>query len=59
MNLTVDDVNDNSVTLTWDAPEHVGPSGLDGYVVEYCKDGSRLGLYSLVSMKNCMPLYEK
>nr|XP_056700581.1 myosin-binding protein H [Euleptes europaea] len=40
VNLTVDDVNDNSVTLTWDAPELVGPKGLDGYVVEYCKDGT-------------------
>lgn len=49
VNLIVDDVNDNSVTLTWDAPEQVGPKGLDGYLVEYCKDGSRL--YSLVSME--------
>ncbi|KAF7238974.1 Myosin-binding protein H, partial [Varanus komodoensis] len=40
LNLTLDDVNDNSVTLTWDAPENVGPSGPDGYVVEHCKDGS-------------------
>ncbi|XP_061487799.1 myosin-binding protein H, partial [Rhineura floridana] len=40
MNLTVDDVNDNSVTLTWDAPEIVGSSGVDGYMVEYCKDGT-------------------
>ncbi|XP_015271909.1 PREDICTED: myosin-binding protein H [Gekko japonicus] len=40
VNLTVDDVNDNSVTLTWDAPEHVGSKGLDGYLVEYCKDGT-------------------
>nr|XP_060628458.1 myosin-binding protein H [Anolis sagrei ordinatus] len=40
VNLKVDDVNDNSVTLTWDAPENVGPTGLDGYVVEYCKDGT-------------------
>ncbi|XP_072853203.2 myosin-binding protein H [Pogona vitticeps] len=40
VNLTLDDVNDDSVTLTWDAPENVGPSGLDGYTVEYCKDGS-------------------
>ncbi|XP_062975822.1 myosin-binding protein H [Elgaria multicarinata webbii] len=40
LNLTLDDVNDNSVTLTWDAPENVGPSGLDGYVVEHCKDGT-------------------
>ncbi|KAL8221059.1 UNVERIFIED_CONTAM: hypothetical protein K2H54_058057 [Gekko kuhli] len=34
VNLTVDDVNDNSVTLTWDAPEQVGPKGLDGYLSE-------------------------
>ncbi|XP_063156136.1 myosin-binding protein H [Candoia aspera] len=40
LNLAVEDVNDSSVTLTWDAPENVGPSGLDGYVVEYCKDGT-------------------
>ncbi|XP_060087085.1 myosin-binding protein H [Heteronotia binoei] len=40
VNLTVDDVNDNSVTLTWDAPEQVGPKGLDGYLVEYRKDGT-------------------
>ncbi|XP_025022695.1 myosin-binding protein H [Python bivittatus] len=40
LNLAVEDVNDSSVTLTWDAPENVGPSGLDGYVVEYCKDGA-------------------
>ncbi|XP_028590529.2 myosin-binding protein H [Podarcis muralis] len=40
LNLTVDDVNDNSVTLTWDAPEVVGHSGLDGYVVEHCKYGT-------------------
>ncbi|XP_044303421.1 myosin-binding protein H [Varanus komodoensis] len=40
LNLTLDDVNDNSVTLTWDAPENVGPSGPDGYVVEHCKDGT-------------------
>ncbi|XP_077191222.1 myosin-binding protein H isoform X2 [Paroedura picta] len=40
VNLIVDDVNDSSVTLTWDAPEQVGPKGLDGYLVEYCKDGT-------------------
>ncbi|XP_015678994.1 myosin-binding protein H [Protobothrops mucrosquamatus] len=40
LNLAVEDVNDSSVTLTWDGPENVGPSGLDGYVVEYCKDGT-------------------
>uniref|UniRef100_A0A8C2IS84 Myosin-binding protein H n=1 Tax=Cyprinus carpio TaxID=7962 RepID=A0A8C2IS84_CYPCA len=38
-NLSVDDVNDTSVTLKWRSPENTG-SGLDGYTVEYCKEGS-------------------
>ncbi|TRY82175.1 hypothetical protein DNTS_000371 [Danionella cerebrum] len=37
--LSVDDVNDTSVTLKWRSPENIG-SGLDGYTVEYCKEGS-------------------
>ncbi|XP_077060861.1 myosin binding protein Ha isoform X4 [Siphateles boraxobius] len=37
--LSVDDVNDTSVTLKWRSPENIG-SGLDGYIVEYCKEGS-------------------
>ncbi|XP_043080658.1 myosin binding protein Ha isoform X2 [Puntigrus tetrazona] len=38
-NLSVDDVNDTSVTLKWRSPENIG-SGLDGYTVEHCKEGS-------------------
>ncbi|XP_050952989.1 LOW QUALITY PROTEIN: myosin binding protein Ha [Labeo rohita] len=38
-NLSVEDVNDTSVTLKWRSPENIG-SGLDGYTVEYCKEGS-------------------
>ncbi|NXG72006.1 MYBPH protein, partial [Baryphthengus martii] len=38
--LTVEEVTENSITLTWKAPEQTGRSGLDGYVVEICKDGS-------------------
>uniref|UniRef100_A0A671NPC0 Myosin binding protein Ha n=1 Tax=Sinocyclocheilus anshuiensis TaxID=1608454 RepID=A0A671NPC0_9TELE len=38
-NLSVDDVNDTSVTLKWRSPENIG-SGLDGYTVEYCKEES-------------------
>lgn len=52
LSLTVEEVSENSVTLTWKAPEQTGRSGLDGYVVEICKDGSRLGLSCLVSMEN-------
>ncbi|XP_009876151.1 PREDICTED: myosin-binding protein H, partial [Apaloderma vittatum] len=40
LSLAVEEVSENSVTLTWKAPEETGRSGLDGYVVEICKDGS-------------------
>ncbi|XP_019738882.1 myosin-binding protein C, fast-type-like [Hippocampus comes] len=39
MRLTVNDVTDSTCTLKWLAPERVGAGGLDGYVIEYCKDG--------------------
>uniref|UniRef100_A0A3P8WXB7 Myosin-binding protein C, fast-type n=1 Tax=Cynoglossus semilaevis TaxID=244447 RepID=A0A3P8WXB7_CYNSE len=37
--LTVHDVTDTTCSLKWLAPEKVGAGGLDGYVIEYCKDG--------------------
>ncbi|KAF3853504.1 hypothetical protein F7725_014192 [Dissostichus mawsoni] len=37
--LTVHDVTDSTCTLKWLAPEKIGAGGLDGYVIEYCKDG--------------------
>ncbi|KAM7411848.1 hypothetical protein PAMA_021701 [Pampus argenteus] len=40
LNVTVDDVNESSLTIKWQTPETIGDSGLDGYTVEYCKDGS-------------------
>ncbi|KAA0706811.1 Myosin-binding protein C, cardiac-type [Triplophysa tibetana] len=40
LNLTVVDVNDTSVSLKWRMPETIGKGGLDGYTVEYCKEGS-------------------
>ncbi|NXP54856.1 MYBPH protein, partial [Heliornis fulica] len=39
LSLAVEEVSENSVTLTWKAPERPGRSGLDGYLVEICKDG--------------------
>uniref|UniRef100_A0A8C5Q856 Myosin binding protein C3 n=1 Tax=Leptobrachium leishanense TaxID=445787 RepID=A0A8C5Q856_9ANUR len=39
-NLIVDDVSDTSVTLKWRPPERIGAGGLDGYSLEYCKEGS-------------------
>lgn len=51
----MEEVSENSFTLTWKAPEQMGQAGLDGYVVEICKDGSRFGLSCLVSMERlCM-----
>ncbi|NXS57005.1 MYBPH protein, partial [Brachypteracias leptosomus] len=38
--LTVEELSENSITVTWKAPEQTGRAGLDGYVVEICKDGS-------------------
>uniref|UniRef100_A0A6I8QQX2 Myosin binding protein C1 n=1 Tax=Xenopus tropicalis TaxID=8364 RepID=A0A6I8QQX2_XENTR len=37
--LTVDGVTDNSVTMKWRPPDHIGAAGLDGYVIEYCFEG--------------------
>ncbi|XP_058478019.1 myosin binding protein Cb isoform X1 [Solea solea] len=39
MRLTVHDVTDTTCSLKWLAPEKVGAGGLDGYIIEYCKDG--------------------
>ncbi|XP_063294295.1 myosin-binding protein C, cardiac-type [Pelobates fuscus] len=39
-NLTVEDVSDTSVSLKWRPPERIGAGGLDGYNLEYCKEGS-------------------
>nr|XP_061802895.1 myosin-binding protein H-like [Nerophis lumbriciformis] len=40
LEVSVEDVNDTSLTVKWKTPETIGESGLDGYTVEYCKDGS-------------------
>ncbi|KAM4746782.1 myosin-binding protein C, slow-type isoform 31-T31 [Rhinophrynus dorsalis] len=37
--LTVDGVTDNTVTMKWRPPDHIGAAGLDGYVIEYCFEG--------------------
>ncbi|XP_069829465.1 myosin-binding protein C, slow-type isoform X13 [Dendropsophus ebraccatus] len=38
--LTVDAVTDNTVTMKWRPPDHIGAAGLDGYVIEYCYEGA-------------------
>ncbi|KAM5170462.1 myosin-binding protein C, slow-type isoform 5-T5 [Mantella aurantiaca] len=37
--LSVDGVTDNTVTMKWRPPDHIGAAGLDGYVIEYCFEG--------------------
>uniref|UniRef100_A0A4W6EY16 Myosin-binding protein C, cardiac-type n=1 Tax=Lates calcarifer TaxID=8187 RepID=A0A4W6EY16_LATCA len=38
--LCVDDISDTSISLKWRAPERIGSAELEGYVVEYCKEGT-------------------
>ncbi|XP_070836853.1 myosin binding protein Ca [Chaetodon trifascialis] len=38
--LTVDDVTDTTCALKWRPPEKIGAGGIDGYIIEYCKEGS-------------------
>ncbi|XP_028262857.1 myosin binding protein Hb isoform X3 [Parambassis ranga] len=40
VDLFVEDKNDTSVTIIWSQPEVIGDSGLDGYTIEVCKDGT-------------------
>lgn len=39
--LVVEDVTDTTVTVKWRPPETIGAAGLDGYMVEYCIEGSK------------------
>uniref|UniRef100_A0A665WYC7 Myosin-binding protein C, cardiac-type n=1 Tax=Echeneis naucrates TaxID=173247 RepID=A0A665WYC7_ECHNA len=38
--LCVEDISDTSISLKWRPPERVGSAELEGYVVEYCKEGT-------------------
>ncbi|KAK9525778.1 hypothetical protein VZT92_016459 [Zoarces viviparus] len=38
--LTVDDITDTTVTVKWRPPETIGAAGLDGYLIEYCIEGT-------------------
>lgn len=51
--LTVHDVTDSTCSLRWLAPEKIGAGGLDGYVIEYCKEGGMIDLHfvMLVALK--------
>ncbi|XP_056268541.1 myosin-binding protein C, cardiac-type [Pseudoliparis swirei] len=38
--LCLDDVSDTSISLKWRPPERIGSAELEGYGVEYCKEGT-------------------
>ncbi|MCI4393061.1 hypothetical protein PGIGA_G00153070 [Pangasianodon gigas] len=38
--LCVDDISDTTISLKWRTPERVGSAPIDGYGVEYCKEGT-------------------
>uniref|UniRef100_A0A8C9ZK83 Myosin binding protein Ca n=1 Tax=Sander lucioperca TaxID=283035 RepID=A0A8C9ZK83_SANLU len=38
--LMVDDVTDTTCALKWRPPERIGAGGIDGYIIEYCIEGS-------------------
>uniref|UniRef100_A0A8C1SUE4 Myosin binding protein C, cardiac n=1 Tax=Cyprinus carpio TaxID=7962 RepID=A0A8C1SUE4_CYPCA len=38
--LCVDDISDTTISLKWRPPERIGSAELEGYGVEYCKEGS-------------------
>ncbi|XP_056294343.1 myosin binding protein Hb isoform X7 [Pseudoliparis swirei] len=40
LDVFIEDKNDTSVTIIWSQPAVVGASGLDGYTIEVCKDGT-------------------
>ncbi|XP_058237283.1 myosin-binding protein C, cardiac-type [Hemibagrus wyckioides] len=38
--LCVDDISDTTISLKWRTPERVGSAPIEGYGVEYCKEGT-------------------
>ncbi|XP_004028234.4 myosin-binding protein H isoform X1 [Gorilla gorilla gorilla] len=38
--LTLEDVSSSSVTVSWEPPERLGRLGLQGYVLELCREGA-------------------
>uniref|UniRef100_A0AAX7TGI3 Myosin binding protein C, fast type a n=1 Tax=Astatotilapia calliptera TaxID=8154 RepID=A0AAX7TGI3_ASTCA len=53
--LTVDDVTDSTCALKWRPPEKIGAGGIDGYIIEYCKEG----MVAILGMVKGLPVGEK
>lgn len=43
----MDDISDTSIALKWRPPERTGSVDLEGYGVEYCKEGSEICVFCL------------
>lgn len=39
LQLTLEDVSHSSLTVSWEPPEKLGKLGLQGYVLELCREG--------------------
>uniref|UniRef100_A0A4X2KV27 Myosin-binding protein C, cardiac-type n=1 Tax=Vombatus ursinus TaxID=29139 RepID=A0A4X2KV27_VOMUR len=57
--LGIEDVSDSTVSLKWRPPERVGAGGLDGYSVEYCREGSSEWVSALQGLTDCTSLLVK
>ncbi|XP_007955738.1 myosin-binding protein C, cardiac-type [Orycteropus afer afer] len=57
--LAVEDVSDTTVSLKWRPPERVGAGGLDGYSVEYCREGCSEWVAALQELTECTSLLVK
>uniref|UniRef100_A0A8C6UUQ5 Myosin binding protein C, fast type a n=1 Tax=Neogobius melanostomus TaxID=47308 RepID=A0A8C6UUQ5_9GOBI len=57
--LQVDDVTDSTCALKWRPPEKIGAGGIEGYIIEYCIEGSTYcAVLSYFSVKG-LPVGEK
>uniref|UniRef100_A0A8C7XBK9 Myosin-binding protein C, fast-type n=1 Tax=Oryzias sinensis TaxID=183150 RepID=A0A8C7XBK9_9TELE len=58
--LLVDDVTDTTCALKWRPPEKIGAGGIDGYIIEYCKEGSKYLSFLLIDYRvKGLPVGEK
>lgn len=57
--LTVHDVTDSTCSLKWLAPEKIGAGGLDGYVIEYCKEGGAEIAHWIMSTVTLLLIFHK
>lgn len=46
LQLTLEDVSHSSLTVSWEPPENLGKLGLQGYVLELCREGGEHGAES-------------